>query len=249
MANRGTVQLALGYTFALEIPSIYVSPLIQRSTDGEMKSIAIGILVLLTLVASPASASTINLTVGAGGGANDHILGEVFTRKDFQGGQAAVDTEMVNGLLAVALGVRAGADPEYYRSVTDFGSLDAATSTGALTNGGETSLILNQLFQYLVVGYNGKHGGSQVYYIGDLNIGDTINLVALAYPDGVSKNSACGGATEPDCGHLKAGDYYALTHSTFLNPTTRQVPDGGITISLLGMAMAGMGLLGRRIKK
>ena len=75
------------------------------------KSIAVVVCVLMALVvASPVSASTITLTVGAGGVAGDHILGEVFTRKDFNqsGGQGAVDVLAVNGLLALPVVVGGG---------------------------------------------------------------------------------------------------------------------------------------------
>ncbi|MEX2300948.1 MAG: hypothetical protein WD733_08435 [Bryobacterales bacterium] len=205
--------------------------------------------VFACLIPSLAQANTINLTVGAGGVAGDHILGEVFTRNDFDqsGGQGAVDAMIINGLLAGALGTRYGDAPEYWRSSTDFGVLPAATAVGAGLYGNQTSFTLTQVFQYLVVGYDGPNGGSQAYYIGDLAIGDVINIVPKAYPDGVSKNSPCGDAGEPDCGHLVAGNYYGVTHSTFLNPGVT-VPDGGMTIALLGMAMAGMGLAARRVK-
>ena len=195
----------------------------------------------LSLLASPVSANTINLTVGAGGAPGDQILGEVFTRKDFDqsGGQGAVDDQAINGLLAVALGTRSGADPEYWRSTTDFealyGDLPVATSAGAGLYGNQTSFTLTQVFQYLIVSYNGKNGGSQVYFIGNLNVGDVINIEPLAYPNGVAKNSPCGGPSpQADCGHLQAGNYYGVTHSSFLNPGQRRVPDGGMTISLLG---------------
>ena len=209
--------------------------------------------IVACLTPSLAHANTINLTVGAGGVAGDHILGEVFTRKDFDqsGGQGDVDAEAINGLLAVALGTRSGADPEYWRSITNFGSLDAATDVGAGLYGNQTSFVLTQIFQYMIVGYDGTNGGSQAYYIGDLNVGDTINIVSQAHPNGVPKNTGCGGLTQPDCGHLVGGDYYGVTHTTFLNPgpNTRKVPDGGLAIALLGMAMAGMGLFARRVKK
>lgn len=203
---------------------------------------------VMPLVANPASANTINLTVGAGGVAGDHILGEIFTRKDFDqsGGQGVVDAMAINGLLAAPLG-RSGADPEYWRANQYFG-LPMATGVGAGLYGRQTSFTLTQVFQYLIVGYDGTNGGSQAYYIGNLAIGDIINIEPKAYPDGVGKNNPCGGASQPDCGHLVAGNYYGVTHSTFLNPGVT-VPDGGTTISLLGMAMAGMGLVARRMKK
>jgi len=206
---------------------------------------------IVSLLATPVSANTIvNLTVGAGGIAGDRIIGEVFTRKDFDqsGGQGAVDAMAINGLLAGALGTRFGDDPEYLRANAYAGLVADATAVGAGLYGNQTSFTLTQVFKYMIVGYDGTNGGSQAYYIGDLAIGDVINIVPKAYPDGVPKNTACGGATTPDCGHLNAGDYYGVTHTTFLNPGTT-VPDGGATIALLGMAMAGMGLFARRVKK
>jgi hypothetical protein len=208
-------------------------------------------LLALALMASPAGASTINLTVGAGGVSGDHILGEIFTRKDLDqsGGQAVVDALMINGLLAITtLGTRSGNNPEYWRSSTDFGDLPTATSVGADKKGNQTTFVLSQVYQYLVVSYDGQNGGSQAYYIGNLAVGDTINIVQNAHPDAVKKNKACGGIGEPDCGHLVAGNYYGVTHSTFLNPGV-PVPDGGMTSSLLGMAIAGIGLFSHRRKK
>ena len=156
------------------------------------KSIAIVFCVLMALVSSPASADTINLTVGAGGVADDYILGEVFTRMDFPqaGGQGVVDTLAINGLLAVDLGTYSGTAPKYWRSATDFGDLPAATNVGAELLGNQTSFELTQVFQYLIVGYDGPNGGSQAYYIGDLAIGDTITLLPKA---------------KPVAGHLTAG--------------------------------------------
>ena len=211
---------------------------------------AVAAFVFACVLPSLAHANTINLTVGAGGVAGDYILGEVFTRYDLSGGQAVVDAAAINGLLAVALGTRSGADPEYYRSITNFGVLPAATSVGAgLYGASDLSIVLPSVFQYLIVGYDGQNGGSQVYYIGGLAAGDTINIVPMAYPNhGLPKNADCGGSSEPDCGHLKAGEYYEMTHLTFLNPGGT-VPDGGMTLSLLGVAMAGMGLIARRVKK
>jgi len=216
------------------------------------RTIVIAVLIACVMP-SLAQASTINLTVGAGGVAGDHILGEIFTRKDFDqsGGQGAVDALAINGLLAVALNTRSGDDPEYWRANAYAGLTPDATAVGAGLYGNQTSFTLTQVFQYLVVGYDGTNGGSQAYYIGDLAIGDVINIVPKAHPDGVPKNTGCGSTgTSPSCGHLLGGEYYGVTHSTFLNPgRTRKVPDGGVTISLLGMAMAGMGLVARRLKK
>jgi hypothetical protein len=207
----------------------------------------------MVFATSKANAATINLTVGAGGSiGTDYILGEIFTRDDLQGaggvGQFEADAAGVNALLGVTPGTRSGDDPEYYRADNSGGSYPAATDAGAFDTGTASSITLDKVYQYLVVGYDGKNGGSQVYYIGNLAVGDVLNLVPTAYPNGVpDKNDPCGSATTPDCGHLTAGDYYAITHSTLLNPTN--VPDGGMTISLLGMAMAGMGLVARRIRK
>src|SRR5262245_11790747 len=94
---------------------------------------------LMALAASQtASAATIQLALGAGGNANDHILGEVFQPGDLNcpGGLTCRDAAAVNGLLAVPLNTRQGTDPEYWRSSTNFGSLPAASATGAVFAGG-----------------------------------------------------------------------------------------------------------------
>jgi len=216
----------------------------------------------MALVTSEASAATITLTVGAGGNpSSDHILGEIFTRNDLQGGgcgQDCADAAAINDLLALSAGTRSGTDPEYYRAANTGVVLPAATATNAVDTGNASTITLSQVFKWLVVGYDGTNGGSQAYYIGNLAVGDVLQLVPNARPDGVAKNADCGGVAQPSCGNLVADDFYGITHSTLLNPSGltpsptpfgSPVPDGGMTISLLGMAMTGMALIARRAKK
>src|SRR5687767_10512563 len=88
-----------------------------------------------------ANATTITLTVGAGGlGAPnpDYILGEVVPPEPgLPGGQVARDLLMVNTLLQMGLGSSSpiGDEPWYYRSTTDYGlsyPLNAASAPNAV---------------------------------------------------------------------------------------------------------------------
>lgn len=213
-----------------------------------------------------AHATTIQLTVGAGGNSTDLIIGEVFSPNDYTGGQATRDAAAVNGLLNVELTLgldkRTGADPEYYRSATDFGSLPTATKDDAVLGSGISDgsryvdITLTKAFTYLVAQWDGEQAGAEVYYVGDLKVGDTIQVLRYAHPDGVGNGDKCGGIVpngphtgdpQPSCGNLVEGSNYLMTSWTLLNPTTEEVPDGGTTLSLLGGAVLALGALRRKV--
>src|SRR5262245_36057392 len=127
------------------------------------KSLVIFIALLALATSRAATAATIDLGVGAGGVAGDHILGEVFTTNDIGGGLLDRDEAAIDALRVLAPGTRTGSAPEYYRSTTVFGSLPDATQTGALSatpgqftfDGTKIVITLSSAFQYLVVSYDG----------------------------------------------------------------------------------------------
>ena len=187
-----------------------------------------------------ANAATITLNVGAGGAAGDHILGEVFVPNDIPGGLLTRDETAIDALRLMALGARTGTDPEYYRSTTNFGVLPDATQTGALSgtpgnftfsgDGNSVLIALTQSFTYLMASYDGKSGGAEVWYIGDILAGNTLQFTAFAEPSGTPRD-------------LLASTRYGITSWTLFNP----VPDGGATAVLLGLSVLGLGYARRRI--
>jgi hypothetical protein len=205
------------------------------------KAFAIAGFVFLALAASQVvSASPITLAVGAGGTTGDHILGEVFTTNDIQGGLLVRDEAAIDVLRLMALDTRTGTAPQYYRSATSFGTLPDAVQTGAahagsigdMTTSGTGILItLNDTYMYLVGSYDGPHGGTEVWYIGDIAAGTTIEIPRNAEPVGNPRN-------------LIESSRYQITTWTAFNP----VPDGGATAVLLGLAMLGLGFARRRLK-
>jgi hypothetical protein len=218
-----------------------------------MKKFLVTVFCAMALAASQAAnALTISLEVGAGGGGlTDHILGEVFQPGDLAGGLVVRDTAAVNGLLGVSLGTRTGTSPEYYRSSSDFGTLPAATGTGAIFAGSEgdmtvsgrnIQITLANAMTYLIATWDGPNAGAEVWYIGDIAAGTVIEIPRYAQPtdDGT-----------PNWGHLTepaTGTQYGITTWTALNPIT-SVPDGGATATLLGSALFGLSMIARKFRK
>ena len=120
-------------------------------------------------------------------------------------------TLYVNHLIGMSLGSKDTADgQDYTRSNNNFGSL--ATAVWAL-NGTGTSINLGTgLYGYLFAKYDGPNYGSEVWYVG--NLSGVITIPATA-----------GG--------------YGLSGWTLFGPGNGQVPDGGSTVALLGLALLG----------
>ncbi len=128
-------------------------------------------------------------------------------------------TLYVNHLVDQALGTIDNADGQtYFRSNNDFGPLPDAVFA---LNGTSTTINLGTGYQYLFAKYDGPNYGSEVWYIGDLS--GSITIPAFA-------------------------GQYGLSGWTLFNPGDNQVPDGGSTVTLLGAALAGTGLLRRYIR-
>jgi hypothetical protein len=202
----------------------------------------------LLAVAQAANATTITLSVGAGGSVvpPDYILGEVIPpEQNVPGGQVAKDMLMVNTLLPMALGASSlpGNEPWYYRSTTNFGALPNAVAAGSVpktdndivnNDNGYLAFTLSGNYRYLVATWDGTNSGSQVWYIGSIAAGTELRI-----PFSVN-NSGPGG-------HLAIDNKHDLTHYTLLNPFVATVDEGGSTFVLLATALLGIGLLLRTV--
>jgi hypothetical protein len=202
-----------------------------------------------------ASAGPITLLqVGAGGVAGDHILGEVIPPV-YADGQLTRDAAMVDELLSMALGERTpvGLTPEYYRSETDFGYLPPVTTDRAtfasgiatMTAVGEdrTAIAATRPYAYLVAKWDGKHAGVQVWYIGDAEAGTTFEIPRYAMPVPASGQNPQNVWPQDlvDGYGAAGGSKHQISSWSLLTP----VPDGGATLALLGLALAGLGLARR----
>jgi hypothetical protein len=150
---------------------------------------------------------------------------------------------MTNALLGMGLGAQDGSSGTLYsRSFNNFGSLPAATATGAVLGGpiaeGTTPVTVNlgTGFQYLVAAYDGPNGGVAVFNVAGLT--GSVDLYRYAKP--LANGNLLGSNT------AQMG-YYKMTSWTLLNPTGA-VPDGGTTVMLLGAALGALGM-GRRCLK
>ena len=223
------------------------------------RAFAIVLFVLAALVVSrTANAGIVTLGVGQGGSTTDRIIGEVIpTLTGTSGGQAVRDALMLNNLLAMTLGTRTadGVSPEYYRSTSDFGTLPAASTAGSLIASGgglvqgtdTVQITLTSSYQYLVAAWDGQNSGVEAWYIGDLPVGTVITMPRYAAPVPSSGSPPDPGGVWPqDLVDGSASQQYGMTGWSMFNPTT--VPDGGMTLSLLGLALAGLALAARRKK-
>ena len=209
-----------------------------------MKYLAAVLIGIAGLGFQQAQAATLDLQNSMHWSTNDnYLIGTVIPGLTGSGGQAARDAAMTNTLLGMATpsqtGVWGDADnPLYSRTTWNTTGYPAATDVGAALSGeiadtGETTvtITLTQTFQYLVVSYDGPNGGTAVFDVSSLQVGDQIVLARYARPDGVTH------------GDLLQDDFYKMTHWTLLNPTG--VPDGGATVMLLGAALGALGVVRR----
>lgn len=138
----------------------------------------------------------------------------------------------INILLDQALGsgpTVVGANA-YLRTLNDpaFGTYPDAVLPGFVEFGEEvTDIDLGSGFMYLLAKYDGQNYGSRVWYVGGLTGEITIPLNGL-------------------------GDQYAVSHTYLFNPAPdnppgEPVPDGGLTVALLGLALTGIGFLRRKM--
>ena len=120
----------------------------------------------------------------------------------------------VNHLISMALGTVDVADGEVYsRSSHGFKSLPIAARTFSGSGRAIDFRLTGSFYTYLFATYKGS--GTEVWYVGNLNGVITIPFRAA--------------------GH-------ALTGWTLLGPGNIAVPDGGLTVALLGAALAVLAL-------
>jgi len=122
----------------------------------------------------------------------------------------------VNHLVGMALGAINIANGQvYFRSSHAFKSLPAAAR--ARNGGGRTiNLGTGGLYAYLFATYNGY--GSEVWYVGNLS-----GIVTIPFLAGL----------------------HGLTGWTLFGPGSAGVPDGGVTVMLLGVALGVLALARR----
>jgi hypothetical protein len=174
---------------------------------------------------------------------SQYLLGTVLPGV-LNGGQADRDRDMTNQLLSMTpLGAQTTVNGSLFsRSFNNFGSLPAATSTGAVIASGfadgttPITVPLGTGFQYLVVGYDGPNGGVAVFNVGGLTGSVDIYRYAMPLANGnlVGSNVAMQG-------------FFRITTWTLLNPTG-SVPDGGTTVMLLGAAFGALAMTRRFLK-
>lgn len=190
-----------------------------------------------------ADAAPLEMTYNDGSGnSSQYLLGTVIPGTQGGGGQAQRDATMTNALLALGLGGQVNNSGLYSRSFNNFGSLPAATATGAVlgTNilDGTTPVTvdLGTGFQYLVAAYDGPNGGVAVFNVAGLT--GSVDLYRYAKP--LANGNLLGS-------NVAAQGYFKMTSWTLLNPTGA-VPDGGTTVMLLGAALGGLGVARRFLK-
>jgi VPDSG-CTERM motif len=190
-----------------------------------------------------ADAAPLEMTYNDGSGnSSQYLVGTVIPGTQGGGGQAQRDAAMTNALLALGLGGQVNNSGLYSRSFNNFGSLPAATATGALlgTNIAEgttpVTVNLGTGFQYLVAVYDGPNGGVAVFNVAGLT--GSVDLYRYAKP--LANGNLLGS-------NVAAQGYFKMTSWTLLNPTGA-VPDGGTTVMLLGAALGGLGVARRFLK-
>jgi hypothetical protein len=175
----------------------------------------------LLAFAGSVSAGTVTLTVGLG---TSDELGEANPGTSNGGGQADHDQALVEQLISMPVNTQSGTDPEYSRSVNTFSSLPAPTLTGDVAttasgmviSGSEVvvTLAADTTYQYLVAGYGGSAHGQEVWDIAGIAAGSTIDIPLDAFPN------------------------HQISTWTLFDPASNtSVPDGGVTVTLLGGAL------------
>jgi VPDSG-CTERM motif len=219
-------------------------PFPTRLNIMKIKYLAAALITLAGLgLTQRAGAAPLEMTYNDGSGnSSQYLLGTVIPGTQGGGGQAQRDATMTNALLALGLGAQVNNSGLYSRSFNNFGSLPAATATGAVlgTNilDGTTPVTvdLGTGFQYLVAAYDGPNGGVAVFNVAGLT--GSVDLYRYAKP--LANGNLLGS-------NVAAQGYFKMTSWTLLNPTG-VVPDGGTTVMLLGAALGGLGVARRFLK-
>jgi hypothetical protein len=207
----------------------------------KIKYLAVALIALAGLGFTQRADAILEMTYNDGSGnSSQYLLGTVIPGLQGNGGQAARDALMTNNLLAMGLGAQdSSTGPLYSRSFNNFGSLPAATATGAVIATGiqagttAVTVSLGTGFQYLVAAYDGPNGGVAVFNVGGLT--GSVDLYRYAKP--LANGNLLGSNTAQQ-------GYFLMTGWSLLNPTGT-VPDGGTTVMLLGMAFGALGMARR----
>ncbi|HZV33825.1 MAG TPA: hypothetical protein VFB72_04545 [Verrucomicrobiae bacterium] len=198
-------------------------------------------------MAMSAKADTI-LNVGVG--ATDALGVLVYGNIGGAGGQAADEAADVNDILALSPGGHTGTPNLNYvaRSTVNYGTLSPAVTTGAalnpstMTKSGTEILITigNTGYGYLTARWDGPNAGAEVWDISGI-VNTTIDIPEYAQPN----------ASGTDLVNGAYNGQYQITSYTLFNPGTTPppvlAPEVTSTIALLGGALAGLGLLRKKL--
>jgi hypothetical protein len=210
----------------------------------KIKYLAAVLIALSGLCLTQRANAILEMTYNDGfGNSSQYLVGTVIPGVQ-AGGQAQRDAAMTNQLLAMGLGAQTTVNSSMYsRSFNNFGSLPAATATGAVTTTNiadgitPVTVALGSGFQYLVAAYDGPNGGVAIFNVGGLT--GTVDLYRYAKP--LANGNLVGS-------NIALQGFYKMTGWTLLNPTGA-VPDGGTTAMLLGAALGSLGMVRRYLKR
>jgi hypothetical protein len=136
------------------------------------------------------------------------------------------DPASSTGYLNILLGQALGTGPvhignnDFTRTINDPLAGNYPSAVFALDLGAVTTINLGLGYTYLLAKYDGQNWGSEVWYVGGLT----------------------GSITIPLYGN---GEQYAVSHVYLFNPNGETVPEGGMTLVLLGTAVSAV-FVGRR---
>lgn len=137
---------------------------------------------------------------------------------------AGNELNWLNEVIGMAIGTtQASTNPAgetLTRSTNNFGTLPTATG-GVKVESNANRTVGSNAYALGKYGAGGTTKETHVWYIGNLNSGDVINM-----------NGARNG----------------LSHTTLFGGQSTTVPDSGATLALLGFSLAGLGFLKRRRK-
>ena len=173
------------------------------------------------------------------------VVGEVIPQVLSPPGQEARDLSMANTLIGMYNSGTPSAAP-YFISGNSFAMpLPAAVTTGDIItpiggiNFSGTQVVINigSGFKYLIAAYDGQNSGAVLWDISGLPAGTIIDIPRYALPNASGTDLVNGASAEK----------YGITTWSMFNPGTTNVPDGGTTVVLLGLALSGMGLIRRKL--